>query len=555
LNIFYIKWRKDMDLILINGNVHTMDVSQPHAEAVAIKDGIIQKVGNNEEILKYKDENTMVENLRGRLVIPGFNDSHMHLYSFGESLGMVDLSTAASIEDVILRVKKFITENKLAKGTWVRGRGWNQDYFTRENRFPNRWDLDIISTEHPIVLARACGHVASVNSRALEDAGITRETIQPVGGCFDVDYQGEPLGILRENALSLIYDIIPEKNLEEIKQTIRRAAEYANKKGITSVQTDDLEHIPGKDFRKMIKAYTELEKEGLLSIRVYEQCLLSDIHRLKQFLGEGFKTGLGDSIFRIGPLKILADGSLGARTAALNEPYDDDPGNCGISIYTQEELDELVNTAHQNGMHVAVHCIGDKTMYMAFEAIEKALGEKLVEDHRHSIVHCQITDETLLEKYKQLEVVAHIQPIFLHYDLHMVEDRIGFQRTQKTYAFKTMLDKGIKVALGTDCPVEALDPLPNIYCAVTRKDLKGYPEQGWRPEERLSVEEAVYCYTMGGAHASFEEKEKGSITEGKLADLVILNEDIFNIEPECIKDVNVEMTIFNGRIIYRTVEK
>lgn len=528
-----------------------MDKSKPKAEAVAIQGGKIAAVGSNDEILKLKADGTKIIDLEGKLVLPGFNDSHMHLYSFGESLRMVDLLKVDSIGAMITKVQEFINVNYIEQGKWVRGRGWNQDYFNVEKRFPNRYDLDKISTVHPIVLSRVCGHVAVVNSRMLEVLGITSETQQVEGGHFDIDAAGEPLGIFRENALKLIFDQMPESFKEEIKDVIREAVKYANSKGLTSVQTDDLAHVSGEDFTTVIEAYKELSQSGELTVRVYEQCLISDIDKLKAFIDRGYTTGVGDEFIKIGPLKILADGSLGARTAALVEPYSDDPSNKGIAAYSQSEMDELVSLAHDNGMHVAIHSIGDRIMYSAFESIEKALKKNPRANHRHGIVHCQITDETLLNRFRDLEVVAHIQPIFLNYDIHMVEDRIGVERAKHTYAFKTMIDRGVHVALGTDCPVEPLDTMPNLYSAVTRQDLKGYPTGGWLPEEKLTVEEAVYCYTMGSAYASFEEDIKGSISYDKFADLVVLSDNIFEIEKENIKDTDIVMTIFNGQIVYR----
>jgi Predicted metal-dependent hydrolase with the TIM-barrel fold len=540
-----------MDLILINGTIHTMDPSMPSAEAVAVDKGKFIKVGSNSDVLSLKTEDTEVIDLKGRPLFPGFNDSHMHLLSFGISLKMVILNDCKSVEEIVEKTKEFIKFRNIEKGTWVRGWGWNHDYFTTERRFPTRYDLDKISAEYPIALSRACGHICTVNSKALEVMGITRDTAQVEGGRFDVDENGEPLGIFREKALSLIYDLIPEPGLEEVKSMIKEAAAYANSKGLTSVQTDDFEHVPNHNFRMVMKAYNELKANGDLTLRVYVQCLLPNIEILKDFLNEGYHTGFGDDYFKLGPLKLLSDGSLGARTAALCKPYSDDPSTSGILVYTQEQLDELVSTAHNAGMHVAIHCIGDRSMYMAFDAIEKAIEENPRKDHRHSIVHCQITDETLLRKFRDMNVIAHVQPIFLHYDLHIVEDRIGKERAKKTYAFKTMIDSGVYIGIGTDCPVEALDVMPSIYCAVNRKDLKGYPEGGWLPDEKISVEEAVYSYTMGGAYASFEEGTKGSITEGKLADMVVLCSDIFEIEPDTIKDVDIDMTFVGGRIAYK----
>jgi predicted amidohydrolase YtcJ len=543
-----------MDLILINGKIHTMDKVKPAAEAVAVKAGNIVMVGSSEEALSLKTGHTEVIDLEGKVLLPGFNDSHMHLLNFGLSLRMVDLNGVKTIDEITERTRNFIKAKGIEKDKWIQGRGWNQDYFKGEKRFPDRYDIDKISTEHPIALSRACGHICIVNSKALERIGITKDTPQVEGGCFDLDQEGEPLGIFRENALSLIYDRIPSPKVSEVKEIIREAAAYANSKGLTSVQSDDLESIPGGSSELVLQAYSELKEEGL-TLRINEQCLLPDMDRLKSFLDKGYRTGYGNELFKIGPLKLLADGSLGARTAALCEPYADDKTTSGILVYDDKELEELVKFAHDSGMQVAIHGIGDRTMYMAFEALEKALKDNPREDHRHSIVHCQITDEVLLDKFRDMKVTAHIQPIFLHYDIHIVEQRIGREKAKKTYAFKTMLNKEIHIAMGTDCPVEPLDVMPCIYCAVTRRDLKGYPEGGWLPGERLSVEEAVYNYTMGSAYASFEEHMKGSIAEGKLADLVVLCEDIFQVEPENIKYIKIEKTFLGGKLVYDGYKK
>lgn len=540
-----------MDLILINGKIHTMSTSDEIAEAVAVNDGKIIKVGNNNEVLSFKTNNTEIIDLKSKVMVPGFNDSHMHLLNFANSLNMVHLNNCTSIEELIEKVKLFIKEKNIEKNKWMRGVGWNQDYFRTEKRFPTRYDLDKISTEYPIVLTRACIHICSVNSKALELAGITKETSQIEGGHFDIDENGEPLGIFREKALALIYNKIPSPTIEEVKNMIKKVAVYANSKGLTSVQSDDFSSIPGVDYSKVMKAYNELKEAGTLTLRVNEQCLLPNVVKIKNFLQEGYNTGQGDEFFKIGPLKLLVDGSLGARTAALCQPYSDDPSTSGILVYNQEELDQLIKIAHNAGMQIAVHCIGDKPMYMAFQAIEKALESNPRKDHRHSIVHCQITDEILISKFRELGVIAHIQPIFIHYDLHIVEHRIGKERMKNSYAFKTMLEKGIHIGLGTDCPVETLDVMPSIYCAVTRKDLKGYPEKGWMPEQKLTVGEAVYNYTMGSAYASFEDSIKGSITEGKLGDMVVLSEDIFQIQQDKIKDVKIDMTFLGGKLVYK----
>lgn len=535
--------------MFINGKVYTMDKDNTISEAVAVKDNKIIKVGTTEEILALKEDNSQIIDLEGKTLVPGFNDSHMHLVNYGYLQTQADLIGVESIEEINRRVSQYIKDKKVEKGTWVRGAGWNQDYFIGDKVFPTKYDLDIISLDHPIVVTRTCGHVAVVNSKALEVLGIKKGTAQIEGGHFDLDENGEPIGIFRENALAIVYDAIPNPGIDEIKEMITTAIEQLNKCGITSVGTDDFGALPGKDYNKIIEAYLELKNEGLLNIRVYQQYLIPEINNLKGFLNKGYKTGWGDENFKIGPLKLLLDGSLGARTAALNEPYSDNPSTSGILTATQEELDEIVDFAHNNGNQIAIHGIGDRAMYMAFESIEKILNKNPKKDHRHGIVHAQITDEYLLNKFKDLEAIAYIQPIFLDYDWKMVKSRIGEEREKTSYNWKTMVDMGTHIACGSDAPVDSFSVMYGIYEAVTRKDLKGNPEGGWLPEQGLTVEEALYGYTMGGAYASFEEDVKGSIEEGKLADMVVLSDNIFEIDPHKIKDVNVEMTIFNGKII------
>lgn len=538
-----------MDIIFINGKIYTMDKSDKISEAIGVKDNKIIKVGSTEELLALKEEGNLVVDLEGKTVVPGFNDSHMHLLNCGYTLTQAALGGTESIEEINNAVRSFIKEKDVPNGTWVRGRGWNHDYFTGDKVFPTRYDLDKISKDHPIVVTRTCGHVAVTNSKALEVLGIKKGSPQVVGGHFDLDEDGEPLGIFRENALWLVYNAIPDPDVEEIKDMISSAAKKLNESGITSVGSDDFEALPGKDYEKVIQAYLELRDEGKLTVRVYEQCLIPEMDKLQGFFEKGYKTGWGDELFKIGPLKLLIDGSLGARTAALNEPYTDDPDETGILTATQEELDELVDLSQENDTHVAIHGIGDKAMYMSFEAIEKALEKNHKEDHRHGIVHCQITDEYLLNKFAELNAIAYIQPIFLDYDWKIVEDRIGKDRLKNSYNWKTMVDRGIPIACGSDAPVETFSVMAGIYEAVTRKDLEGNPAGGWLPEQALSVKEALYGYTMGGAYASFEEDIKGSLEVGKLADMVVLSEDIFEIDPDRIKDVKVEQVVFNGKLM------
>lgn len=539
-----------MDIILTNGKIHTMDDDRKKVNAVALKGNKIEKIGSNEEVLEFKTENTKIYDLEGKTVLPGFNDSHLHLLNYGFSLTQVDLVGTTSIEEIKNRIRKFIEKRDLKNGEWITCAGWNQDYFQGERVFPTRHDLDKISTDYPILATRVCLHVAVVNSKALEILNINKDTAQIEGGHFDLDENGEPTGIFREKAVSLIYDNLPETSVEEIKDMMKNAIQEMNRCGITSVGSDDFEALPDKNYENVIRAYKELKEEKQLKMRVYEQCLFRTKENLEEFIEKGYKTGKGDEFFKIGPLKLLLDGSLGARTAALVEAYTDDPSTNGITTMTQEELDEIIQLAHLNDFQIAMHGIGDRTMYMIFESIEKALKKLPKEDHRHGIVHAQITDEILLDKFKEFEMIAYIQPIFLEYDWQLVILRIGKEREKTAYNWKSMADRGVVIACSSDAPVEPFNVLNGIYEAVTRKDLAGNPEGGWMPEQRLNIDEAVYGYTRAGAYASFEEELKGSLEEGKLADMVVLSEDIYEVDIDRIKDLSVEATIFDGEIIF-----
>lgn len=537
-----------MDVIFHNGHVMTMNKEEPYGEAVAVRGNRIAAVGTNEAILAMKEKDTRLIDLEGKTLLPGFNDSHMHLLNYARVSSMISLVGVPSIQDIIQRSKTFIKESGKSEG-WIGGRGWNQNLF-KEPRLLNRYDLDKISNERPICFIRACGHVMVINSYALKMLGITGKTPQVEGGHFDIDEAGEPTGIFRENAMGLVYDHMPVPSLREIKDMIVSACEDALRAGITSIQTDDLDTYTDRYIYRIIQAYEELNAEGRLPVRIYEQCLLGDKYLFKTFLEKGYRTGLGDTFFKIGPLKILADGSLGARTAYMSEPYADDPTTCGIGKLTQDEMDEMVMMAQEHNMQVAIHCIGDEIMNMSMKSFRKALANKPTRDHRHGIVHSQITTPRLIDDFKELDLLAYIQPIFLDSDIAIVEERIGVDRAKDTYNFRKMMDMGIHTPYSSDCPVEPFDVLPGIYCAITRKSLKGSPENGWLPQEKVTLEQAIYNYTKDGAYASFEEDIKGSIEVGMLADMIVLSEDIMNTAPDDVKDVQVILTMVDGNITY-----
>lgn len=532
-----------MKQIFVNGRVFTGE--RPLCEAFAVENGRFVFAGSTQEALSMRAEGDTVQDLNGQFVCAGFNDSHMHMVGFGGLMSSCQLmGRTSSIAQVQGALRDFIAENGLPDGAWVRGRGWNQDYFTDGHGLPTREDLDAVSTEHPVVITRCCGHSLVVNSKALEALHIDGSAPQPDGGHYDVE-----TGLFLDSAMSMVYTRLPQPDRAEIKKMLVKACEGLNAQGVTSAQTDDLCTLEGTPWQEIVAAFKELNEEGRLTVRVYEQSQLTSPAELQEFLDAGYNTGVGDDMFRIGPLKILGDGSLGARTAYLSGEYADAPGEKGLAIYTQQQFDDLIMLAHKNGMQVAVHCIGDGILDCVLNAYAKAFDLFPREDHRSGIVHVQLTRPDQLKRMQRMNLHAYVQSIFLDYDTNIVEARAGKQLADTSYAFHTMKRMGMHVSNGTDCPVEMPIALNGIQCAVTRCTLDGR-KGPYRPEEAMSVQEALLSYTAEGAHASFEENVKGRIENGMLADFVVLSANPFDMQPEKISGITVEKTYLGGKCVY-----
>ena len=530
----------NIDYAFLNGLVYTLEGHI--AEAVAISGDKFAATGSNSEIRGLCDSKTEIIDLKGKYVFPGFNDSHMHLLLYGLMFDKIDLRGACSIEEIIKRGRSFIEEKNKRPGEFIIGYGFDQNLFSNK-RMPLKEDVDLISKEHPILLDRICGHIGIVNTPALKMMGITKDTVIK-GGNIHKDANGNPNGIIDEAALDWFKSCIPKPGIPQIKETIERASREALRHGLTSIQTDDLE---GTDFNTMFESYRSLADENKLPIRIYEEVQAARCDKLKRFLEKGMRTGYGSDYFRIGNIKLLVDGSLGARTAALKDDYSDEAGNKGINVYTQEELDEVIGMAHNSGMQVACHAIGDSAIEQVINSFEKAMKANN-KPMRHRIVHCQIANSDIFNRMAKLGIAADIQPAFVPSDYAIAEKRIGMERSKKSYAWNTMLKHGIHMGGGSDCPVESFDPIWGIYCAVTREDINGNPPGGWMADEKLSVEEAIKLYTIGSAYVSFDENKKGTIKAGKLADMVVLSEDPYKVNPKDIKDIQVLMTVVGGKI-------
>ena len=512
-------------------------------ESLLVEDGRIVAVGTNEEISAMIDNETDIIDANGQLVLPGFNDSHMHLVEVGNNLQDVRLLGVTSIKEVKARIAEFIKSHDLDDDEVIHGTGWNQDYFSDENRMLEARDLDEVCSDRPIIMERACAHILTANSLAMKLAGITKDTVACAGGEIDKDANGELTGIFKETACEMVKAIIKEKTQEKRQSSLRSAIKYAQMKGVTSVQTMDLRNA---SWKETLNDYEEVLKDE--HFHVYHQCNMMTPALLRELLD--FKKTYSPKVsHKLGCLKLFVDGSLGARTALMRNPYADDPTTNGIMVLNPDELDTLVQMADREGEQVVIHAIGDRGIEMVIDSYEKVIRGN--NDRRHGIVHVQITDRALLERMADLDILALVQPIFLHYDQTIVKDRVGEKLASTSYAFKTMLDLGIKVSLGTDCPVEDLDPLNNIYCTITRRRLDDTSGIAYNEAESLTLEEAIDAYTIGGAYTEHMDDQKGRLKTGYIADLVILDRDIFESPVQAIKDTNVVLTMVDGHIVYR----
>ncbi|NCB41252.1 MAG: amidohydrolase [Clostridia bacterium] len=538
-----------MKIIFKNGECHTMDKNNRIVSSIYMENGIIVAVGNEEiAAANIKNPNRVID-LDGKLMLPGFFDSHAHLLSYGYSLCMANLAGCKSIAELVENVREYILSQSPTKGAWVEGRGWNEtDYL--EERVPDRHDLDEISENHGIVLGRSCSFACVVNTKVLKDLDYFDNPPTSKKGTVPVGLDGHPTGVFWGEATHLVYDKMPKLGKEGIKRAILEACQTYKSVGITSVETDDFELTRAGSFEDILTSYIELDKAGALPIRVHLMLYLPTMELLQDFLAMGIRTGDGSSFFKIGSFKLLADGSLGSRGAALMEPYADDPSNFGIHLYTQEELNKLMRYAFENGLGLVSDGIGDRGIYMLLKAYEPIIKENSGKDLRFGIDHSQVTTEGIIEEYKRLGVLGGCEFVFVASDIPIAERRLGRHRSELSYNWKRFFDAGIIVSAGSDSPVEDSNPILGIAAAVNRIGWDGLPSKGWNTEQRITVEQGVQAYTINAAYANKCEDTKGSLEVGKLADAVVLTQDIFNMDKSKLKDAEVLMTIIDGRIVF-----
>lgn len=529
-----------MKLLLKNGKIYQK--RNLFTDALYMENGYIISSGSKALLEENRLKPSEIMDLDGKTVVPGFNDAHLHFYQAGVALSTVNLYGSASIEEMITRSQAFLEKQGKNLKTLI-GRGFNQDYFT-EKRLPTRTDLDRISRDIPIVFTRTCSHLAVVNSAALEKLNLSTPLPFIEGGQIDAASDGLPNGIFRENAIRLLDVLYEEESIDSALHHIRAAAEKALSYGITSVQVNDiwLDNPEAQVVEEAYRRYAEVNP----SIRIYHQVYAKDVETFSKRLESGFDCS-ESPFLKYGLLKMFADGSLGARTAYLKKPYADDPSTRGIPTMSQELLESMIRTAEDHGIQTAIHVIGDGALERVLDAYEKVIQDNR---NRHGLIHVQITDQNLLERIRKLNLMVYAQPIFLHYDLHIVEDRVGKRLADSSYAFGTMEKLGIRVAYSSDAPIENFQVMENLHCAVNRQDLTLFPPEGYNMKEAVDRYTALDNITANSAYMSFEENRKGSLLPGYYADLVILEEPYFDVPADRIKDIKVLMTIVNGQIRY-----
>ena len=525
----------------INGKIYTVNEKQPYAEAVVVEGNKIIYVGSESGARKHITNNTKIIDLNGKLMLPGFNDTHLHFTSGGNYLLGINLRPALSKEEFVKIIKDYIKNRRLPDSIWITGGRWDHELWP-DKSLPTKELIDSVSPNTPIFVSRIDGHMGLANSKALELAGITKNTPNPDGGLIVRNPETkEPTGILKDNAMDLVFKIIPPPSLEENTAAALRAIEEARKLGVTSVQ--DMTQFGELD------TYKKIIEDGKLTCRIYS---IWPIDRYEDIVRAGITVGNEEGLISRGALKGYADGSLGASTAWFFEPYVSDPSNYGLpmDVVTNGNLEKWAFDVDRNRLQICVHAIGDRANNFMLNLYERIKNENSPWDRRPRIEHAQHLLRDDINRFAEIGVIASVQPYHCIDDGVWAEKRIGSERIKTTHVYHSLIESGASVAFGTDWPVAPLNPLLGIYAAVTRRTVDGKNPNGWNPEEKISVEDAIKCYTLNAAFASYEEKIKGSIEEGKLADFVVLSDDILSIDPVKIKDVVVDMTVFDGEIVY-----
>jgi predicted amidohydrolase YtcJ len=557
------------DLVITNAIVATMDENHPRASMIAIRGETIVAVAFNisdaikseqaPEVEALIGPNTRVIDLHKQFVMPGFNDAHVHLFAAAYAKLQIDFTGFKSVAEIQQLIRDRLKDYK--PGEWILGRGWDHTLW-HEKKFPSRQDLDAVSTKYPMIFGRLDGHVAIANSRALKIAGITRSTPDPPGGHIEHDPKsGEPTGMLEEDAaMNLVYQRVPAFSLEQRRRAFELAMEEAVQYGVTSVQdnsvfdADDSANFGWQNFLVM----EQLKREGKLKFRISEwlpfRAPLSRLEEMRRVDGSSTAENSGDPWLKTGELKLILDGSLGSRTAAMLASYSDDPNNAGILSIDPEQLKQMAIERDRAGFQLGFHAIGDRANRVALDTFAAVLEANGPRDRRDRIEHAQVVESTDFARFGKLNVIASMQPAHLLDDARWAADRLGPERVRGAYAWRTMERDGVCLAFGTDYPVIPINPLRGIYACVTRQLTDGTPKRGWQPQERLHANECFRAYTVGSAFAQFEEQRKGTIAPGMLADIIVYPKDLNETRPEDILKTPVVMTIVGGTIVYQQAQ-
>jgi predicted amidohydrolase YtcJ len=525
------------DLVIINANVRTMDKSQPAAQSIAVIGNKIVAIGTDNETKSLIGKNTRIIDAKGKLVLPGFNDAHVHFLDGGAGLSSVDLRDAKTPQEFVRRIADFAKTQP--KGRWILNGNWDHENWTPAN-LPTKEMIDAVTPDNPVFINRLDGHMALANSLALKLAKVDKNTIDIDGGVIVRDAGGNPTGIFKDNAQSYIDRAIPPMSFEQKMEALETATNYAASFGVTSIQ----DMSAGTD----VGVYQEMLRRGKLKTRVYAVSTLGDWERWKR---AGITHAFGSEMLRVGGLKGFADGSLGSTTAWFYKPYLDAPNTVGLPLSEMSVIAKQVKDADKFGLQIMIHAIGDRANDEILKIYADAATENGGTERRFRIEHSQHLTPQAIKNFGAQKVIASMQPFHAIDDGRWAFKRLDSERLKGTYAFRSLLDNGAVLAFGTDWFVAPLNPLWGIYAATTRRTLDNKNPNGWLPEQKITVEEAVRAYTHGSAFAEYQENVKGTITVGKLADLVILSEDIFTIDPVKIWDVKVLNTIMDGKVVYQ----
>ncbi len=524
--------------IFKNGKIYTVNPKNPIVEVLVVEENRILFAGTEKAAEKYIDKEDKIIDLGGKLMLPGFIDNHTHFISGGMYLNGINLRNVKSSEEFTTVIREYV---KGKEGRWITGGNWDHEMWETK-KYPDKSLIDPFTPNTPVLVDRLDGHSALANSYALKLAGITRDTPNPDGGVIEKDHvTGEPTGILKDKAITMMMKIVPDPSDAEYEEALQTALTEAYKNGVTSVQ--DITH------KKDLSIFKKFESEDKLTCRIYTRMPIKEYRTL---VDAGIKVGFGTDKIKMGSLKAFADGSLGSSTAWFWEHYHQDSTTCGLpmDIVLSGELKEWAKDADKNQLQLSIHAIGDRANSYILDMYEEIANTNPKWDRRFRIEHAQHLKTSDIPRFKELGVIASAQALHLLDDGEWAEKRIGKERIKNTYPFKSLLDAGVHICFGSDWAVAPLEPIKGIYAAVTRNTRDGKNPDGWVPEEKISVADAISAYTINSAFAAFEENDKGSLEPGKLADMVVLSDDILSINPEEIKNVNVVMTVFDGKIIY-----